>query len=316
MNFYTRKNIHANAVNPQNNIVFDENVLEEANDQNEESYNYQSNGQQNCFCRPPYNSPQPCNPPQCWQNTNRCNPCTNPQCLQMQIKCVPCGQPQCGSPQWGQPCCPSGQCCPPQCCHCPPGPRGPRGPRGFRGQKGPKGDGSDGAIIPFASGNTPVALTTVLNDTAELTSGYVSAIGFGETQNGITIGVGGELSLSAGNLAFSVPRNATITAITAYFTNTPQISINSSVLQISTQLYYSATPNNVFIPLPGSRVNLTPTLTGIVPPGSVFVGSTNNLNIGVLQGTRLLFIFFARVISGAGIATTIGGNASAGVNVI
>ncbi|HBR31109.1 MAG TPA: hypothetical protein DD733_03385, partial [Clostridiales bacterium] len=210
------------------------------------------------------------------------------------------------------------QQCFPQCCYpkphckCPPGPRGPRGPRGLRG---PKGEGSDGAIIPFASGNTLVALTTVVNESNALTTGYVAAIGFGETQNGNTFGVGGELALAAGNMAFSVPRNIRITDITAFFTNTAQLTLGASAIQISAQLFYSPATDIAFLPLPGTRVNLTPVLTGVVPANSVFTGSLKDLKVSVLSGTKLVLVFFARLVSGPSIAVTITGNAGAGVNI-
>jgi BclB C-terminal domain-containing protein len=173
---------------------------------------------------------------------------------------------------------------------------------------------ADGAIIPYASGTTPVAITTL--STALPATGFVSAIGFGETQNGITIAAGGELILSTGNMAFVMPRNGTITAIRAFFTNIVPVTLNTSVLQISAQLYFAEPNSNVFRPLDGTRVNLEPTLTGNIPVNSTFTGSERNLKIRVERGTRLLLVFFASITGAPAAAFTITGTASAGVNII
>jgi len=172
----------------------------------------------------------------------------------------------------------------------------------------------DGAIIPYASGTTPLALTTLT--TALPATGFVSAIGFGETQNGITIAAGGELILSAGNMAFVMPRNGVITAIRAHFTNTVPVTLGASVIQISAQLYYAEQNSNVFRPLEGTRVNLTPTLTGNVPVNSTFTGAERHLSVKVARGTRLMLIFFASVTGAPAVAVTITGTASAGVNIV
>ncbi len=173
---------------------------------------------------------------------------------------------------------------------------------------------ADGAIIPYASGTTPLAITTVT--TALPSTGLVSAIGFGETQNGITIAAGGELILSTGNMAFVMPRNGTITTIRAFFTNIVPVTLGTSVLRISAQLYYAEQNSNVFRPLEGTRVNLTPTLTGTIPVNSTFTGSERKLRIRVKRGTRLLLVIFASITKAPAVAVTITGTASAGVNII
>ena len=173
---------------------------------------------------------------------------------------------------------------------------------------------ADGAIIPYASGTTPVAITTVT--TALPSTGFVSAIGFGETQNGITIAAGGELILSTGNMAFVMPRNGTITAIRAFFTNIVPVTLGTSVVRISAQLYFAEQNSNVFRPLNNTRVDLAPTLTNNVAINSTFTGSERNLKVRVERGTRLLLVFFASITEGPAVAVTITGTASAGVNIL
>jgi BclB C-terminal domain-containing protein len=172
----------------------------------------------------------------------------------------------------------------------------------------------EGTIIPYASGTTPLTLTTLT--TALPSTGFVSAIGFGETQNGITITAGGELSLSTGNMAFTMPRNGTITAIRAFFTNIIPVTLGATVIQISAQLYFAEPNSNVFRPLADTRVDLTPTLTGTVPANSTFTGSLKNLRVRVDRGTRLLLVFFASITGAPAVAVTVTGLASAGVNII
>lgn len=210
----------------------------------------------------------------------------------------------------------SPQCCPPPYppCPYPPYPYPPYPPYPYPPYPPyPRKKRPHGTIIPFASGNSPVTLTTVADGLPGI--GYVSAIGFGQTQNGITISAGGELSLPAGNMAFSVPRHGRITSVSAYFTNTLPITLDVSVLQISAQLYYTASPGNVFLPLSGTKVNLTPTLTGTVPADSVYTASVKNLSVHVARGTRLVLVFSVSVVGAPTLDATLTGYASAGVNI-
>ncbi|HAN21979.1 MAG: hypothetical protein A2Y15_05615 [Clostridiales bacterium GWF2_36_10] len=305
MNFYTRQN----NVNPQTAAMgaFDddddfENDLENDSDDNEENssdFDWFDNRRKR-FPKPHFCPSHDC----CRPKHDCCRPkhdccCPRHDCCRPHHDC-------CSS--WDD-CCSWHDCCPPHKCECFCEP--------FIDKCKPvrkKKRRQNGAIIPFASGNTPVIITTLASTTE--TTGFVSAIGFGETQNGSTIGTGGELSLSAGNMAFSVPRNGTITAISAFFTNTAAVTLGASVVQVSAQLYFATPNSNVFLPLGGTRVNLTPTLTGTVPANSVFSATVKNLNVDVARGTRLVLVFFASVISGPSINATLTGTASAGVNII
>ncbi|PKM63196.1 MAG: hypothetical protein CVU97_01295 [Firmicutes bacterium HGW-Firmicutes-21] len=313
MNFYTRQSNKSSASGSgadlagaaenlyrksrQDNCFFDDEEEDIESGENEDNFDNSSSH----FChhnqKPHCCSQQPfCCPPQ----QPFCCPPQQPFCCPPQQFCCP--------PQ--QFCCPPQQfCCPPQpqCC-CVPGPRGKRGPRGRQGEP------SRGTIIPFASGNTPVTITTVANGLPS--TGLVAAIGFGETQNAIGLGAGGGFVPTNGNMAFSAPRDLKITAITAYFTNILPNSVGASVLQISAQLYYSAQPNNVFVPLAGTRVNLTPTFTGDLAANNIFTGSLENIKVQVAQGTRLVLVFSLSIIGGPTLNTTLIGNASAGINII
>ncbi|MEO7935040.1 MAG: exosporium glycoprotein BclB-related protein [Dokdonella sp.] len=175
----------------------------------------------------------------------------------------------------------------------PPGSMGPMGPNGATGATGatgvtgPAGVGG-GAIIPFASGQ-PVTVTTIVGGL----SGQRALIGFGNW--GSATSTGGIIDLTGGagtniNFAFSVPRNGTITSISAFFSNTTALALIGTTVTLNGQLYASATPDNTFSPLPGTTVTLAPALTGIIANGSVSNGSVTGLSIPVTTGTRLLFV--------------------------
>ncbi|OBR62533.1 hypothetical protein A7K91_02055 [Paenibacillus oryzae] len=117
------------------------------------------------------------------------------------------------------------------------------------------------------------------------------------------------------NLAFSVPRDGTITSIAGFFSTTLALTLVGSTVSITAQLFSSTTPNNIFTAVPGASVTLAPPLTGIVAIGATSSGITSGLSIPVTAGTRLLLVFSASVTAGIDIATTITGNASGGVGI-
>jgi BclB C-terminal domain-containing protein len=128
--------------------------------------------------------------------------------------------------------------------------------------------------------------------------------------------LGGTIDVTAlSNLAFSVPRDGTITSIAGFFSTTVALTLIGSTVSITAQLFSSPTPNNIFTAVPGASVTLTPGLTGIVAIGTTSSGITDGLSIPVTAGTRLLLVFSASVTAGIDIASTITGNASGGVGI-
>ncbi len=191
-----------------------------------------------------------------------------------------------------------------------PGEQGPPGVAGPPGEQGPPGRG---AIIPFASG-PPVTLTTIAGGLV----GIGSIIGFGSNASTISV-LSNTLNLSGGpglllNEAFSVPRRGLITSIAAYFSTSIGISLISSAICINAQLYASTTPNNIFHPVEGSLVRLTPSLTGIISAGVISHGIHRNLSIPVAPETRLLMVFSANA-TGITLVNTLFGYASAGITI-
>ncbi|MBJ7986293.1 exosporium glycoprotein BclB-related protein [Bacillus cereus] len=185
------------------------------------------------------------------------------------------------------------------------------------GATGATGATGEGAMIPFASG-LPLALTTLVSGLA----GTVGVVGFGISAPsllilGTTIDLTGAASTLL-NMAFSVPRDGTITSIAAFFSTTlVGLSIPTGNVSVTAQLFQSTVPNNTFTAVPGASVTLTPALTGIViPPGTIANGITDGLSIPVSAETRLLMVFSITTGGGLTVATAVAGYGSAGVNII
>ena len=160
----------------------------------------------------------------------------------------------------------------------------------------------------------PVAPTTLIGGLA----GFPSVVGFGNsgtlpTVLGTTIDLTGAAGLLA-NFSFSMPRDATITSISAYFSVTAALTLGIGTIDITAQLYQSTTPDNTFSPIPGALVTLPP-LSGLISIGDNVSANSGPLSIPVTEGTRLLLVFSA-TSTGLAIAATAGGYASAGVNLV
>ena len=206
-----------------------------------------------------------------------------------------------------------------------PGPTGPTGATGLQGPQGLQGVAGSSAIIPYASG-LPVTLTTIAGGLV----GTTALVGFGNSANGVSI-LGGNIDLSGAsivagtpiNMAFSAPRDGTITAISAYFSVTTALSITGTTVTITAQLYRSTTPNNTFTAVPGAVVTLAPALTGLLAIGASSNGLITGLNIPVTSQTRLLMskertllyegLVYWKTATGLSLAQTIIGYASGGV---
>lgn len=190
---------------------------------------------------------------------------------------------------------------------------GPTGATGATGATGPTGLAGTGAIIPFASG-LPVSLTTIAGGLA----GLPAFVGFGNSAQSLTL-LGSTIDLTnasgtLSNFAFQVPRAGVITSFSAYFSLTAALSLIGSTVTVNAQIYQSATPNNVFAPVAGTLISLTPALTGILSVGTLLNGVLTGLNIPVTAQTRLMLVFSATT-SGLTLINTVAGYASAGLGI-
>ncbi|MGE7983834.1 exosporium glycoprotein BclB-related protein [Solibacillus sp. NPDC093137] len=166
-----------------------------------------------------------------------------------------------------------------------------------------------GSIIPFSSGITPVVLTTLVGGLV----GTTSLIGFGTAVPGITI-VGNTIDLSGvATEAFAVPRNGSITAISASFTALAAVDLGLGSVSVTAQIYRAPAGSSVFTAT-NARVTLTPPFTGLITLGQTSYGSSNVPPVPVAQGDRLLMVYS---IAGTGVtlAAALTGTASAGITI-
>lgn len=168
-------------------------------------------------------------------------------------------------------------------------------------------------IIPFASG-LPIAMTTIAGGL----SGTSSLIGFGNSATGVSV-IGGAIDLTGGpgillNQAFSVPRDGTITSLSAYFSLTEALSLVGTTVTITAQLYQSTTPDNIFTAVPGASVTLAPAFTGVLGEGTTSNGITTGLSIPVTAETRLLLVY-SSTAAGVSLINDVAGYASAGLSI-
>ena len=173
----------------------------------------------------------------------------------------------------------------------PTGPTGLNGVDGLNGPTGPTGPSGSGAgtIIPFASGTS-----VILTSTGSAISGTdsPSAAGF--------VGFGGSTSDNIGNLgvgsvftnyAFTVPRDATITDISASFiVGTTGPSVPSGLSTVSATIYTASSGTNIFTPT-SVTVALSPNISSGTLVGATISGSASGFSLAVTTGTRILLVF-------------------------
>jgi BclB C-terminal domain-containing protein len=168
-------------------------------------------------------------------------------------------------------------------------------------------DGS-GAIIPYSSG-IPVALTTLVAGAA----GTPAYIGFGMSTPGVSV-LGNTITLNlasglATNLSFSVPRDGTITALSATFTATAGLALAVGDTYVRVELWKAPADSETFTPT-GAYVDLGP--TGAIAIGSTYSGINSGLNIPVEAGDQLLLVASASNDSVLALASAFAGYISAG----
>lgn len=167
---------------------------------------------------------------------------------------------------------------------------------------------------PAGPTGLPVSLTTIAGGLA----GLPAFVGFGSSAQGLTVlGSTIDITNSSGtlsNFAFEIPRAGVITSFSAFFSTTALLPLVGTTVTVKAQIYQSTTPDNVFSPIAGTLINLTPSLSGTVAIGTILNGSLTGLNIPVTSQTRLMLVFSATA-SGISLVNTIVGYASAGLSI-
>ncbi len=168
--------------------------------------------------------------------------------------------------------------------------------------------------MPFSSG-LPIEVTTL----AEGVAGIAGLIGFGLSAPTLdTLGATIDLTGATGtllNFSFPLPRAGYIESIAAFFSTTVPLNLIGSAITLRAQLYQSLASSNVFEPIPGAEVLLSPSLTGVLDQGSTCSGLASDLQISVAAGTRLLLVFSATA-GGVTLIHSVSGYASAGITIV
>lgn len=148
--------------------------------------------------------------------------------------------------------------------------------------------------------------------------GTVSLVADGNSVTGVSL-TGGTIDLTGGpstllDMAFSVPRDGTITSIDAYFSSTAALSLVGTTVTVTAQLYSSPTPDNTFTAVPGATVTLAPALTGVLAIGTTSNGITTGLSIPVTAQTRLLWVISSSA-AGLSLVDNVEGYVSGGITI-
>ncbi|WP_421101515.1 exosporium glycoprotein BclB-related protein, partial [Sporosarcina psychrophila] len=166
---------------------------------------------------------------------------------------------------------------------------------------GTDGINGNSTIIPFATGTSTMALTTLLLGAV----GIPSVVGFGSSVAGLTA-LGATLTLPIlSNFAFIVPRAGTLTAISAYFNSNVALSLGTTLVHAEV---YRATGNSNTYSATGVTVTLT--FSGLTV-GAIQTGTADTFSVPVNAGDRLLMVFSAS----APLVGLIQGAASAGLTI-
>ena len=188
---------------------------------------------------------------------------------------------------------------------------GPTGANGVTGATGPMGPSGTCAVIPYASGTTPVALATAAAGIA----GVTSFVSFGSAGPGASI-VGTQINLAGlglGDFAFSVPQNGTLSAISGTYTVTAGVFVTLGSISVQAQVY-TAPANSDLFTATGATVTLGPAMT-LFSVGQVLSGITTGLSIPVTAGEQILLVVTAEDSSILSAVSTVTGSFSGGLSI-
>jgi BclB C-terminal domain-containing protein len=115
------------------------------------------------------------------------------------------------------------------------------------------------------------------------------------------------------NYAFSMPRDGTLTALSAQFKVTAGLSLPLGTVNVRATVYTAPQGSNLFSAT-AATVTLQPPLS-IIAIGTTVSGTVTGLNIPLTTGTQVLMVF-SMVSQGLLTAATLTGAASAGINII
>lgn len=193
----------------------------------------------------------------------------------------------------------------------PPGAQGPAGPAGEDGAPGPAGPtgpagAGTGSLIAYSSG-PPVTVTTSIPGGAF----FVSAVGFGNSVNNLAPAVDGSINAtSVSNMAFSMPRDGTITGVEGFFALSVPLSLTGTTIDITVQVYLAESIFQTFTPVAETFFTLEPQLGGSEEVGNTFFGDLEGLSIPLTTHDRVLLVVGAQA-NGSNLINTVSGYLSA-----
>jgi BclB C-terminal domain-containing protein len=221
---------------------------------------------------------------------------------------------------------------PEPCTPCNNGTDGAPGPAGATGATGPAGANGT-CTAPCRDGNNGTCTSPCVNGTNGINAAgaewqYSSGLPFtlvailgGATQQSAIIGQessndGILVTVATPVINLALYNNVgpitslggNITSIAGFFTVTVSGSLLGST-NIRATLWSSATPNNIFAPVPGVTVALSPALTTL-NIGTIVYGGIHGLQVPYSRYTRFILVFS---VDGGGLAATVTGIGSAGV---
>lgn len=165
---------------------------------------------------------------------------------------------------------------------------------------------SGGAVIPYASGVVPVAVTSVLNGL--VSTGAV--IGFGSSSPELLLsGIG--INATLGDFAFVAPRTGTITSLAAFFSVAAAIAVTGSA-QVKLQIYIAPGLSTAFVPQTPPLI--LPAITTPVAIGVVRNG-IQDLTIPVNAGDKILLVISVDSTFTDPVGTAVVGHVSAGITI-
>jgi BclB C-terminal domain-containing protein len=179
----------------------------------------------------------------------------------------------------------------------------------------PAGPPGAGAIIPYASGTTPVVLTRT--DVAGVTVNTGAIVGFGSSAPTVDLNAGtltlGTAVTNITDFAFVVPRAGTVTSISAFFSATLGVTL-AAAGTVRAELWRASALSNTFTPT-GVFVDLAPAFGPVVSVGNT-AANTAAAALPVSAGDKLLLVISLRTSGptpiNIGVLT---GFASAGVGI-
>ena len=180
---------------------------------------------------------------------------------------------------------------------------------------------SNGTIIPLASGTTLSVSTNRFGNTF-----FSATIGFGANGTGFISENQFFINPSAlsPNVTFPVPRNGTITAVSAFFSYSGPSNENNPIpfdltVTVHAQIFAAPPGTDTFQALPETLVTFDTGITRDTPVETTMHGIIKDLSIPIIEETRLLTVFFATSTSTNPLGrldTEIIGFGSAGINIV